>query len=86
MPTTGGAGGALGTIKGWAKVARVDDVRLYSTHSLRRTQAVELWECTRNPKLVMELLGQSGLSATHHYLGLDHDEALKAARRHRLLP
>lgn len=72
-------------VKRWAQVARVKDVMEYSTHSLRRTQAVELWLRTQNAKLVMELLGQKSLSATGYYLGLNQDEALNIARDHRLL-
>lgn len=72
-------------VKGWAKIARVKNLDRYSTHSLRRTQAVEVWLRTHNAKMVMELLGQSSLSATGFYLGLDKKEALKQARQHRLL-
>ncbi len=56
-----------------------------STHSLRRTQAVDLWQKTRNPKLIQELLGQASIAATTFYLELTKDEALNTARQHRLL-
>jgi len=67
-------------VKNWAKIARVKDVLEYSTHSLRRTKAIELWQRTRNPELIRQVLGQANLSATSHYLGINKKEAIDIAR------
>lgn len=68
-------------VKRWAKIACVQTVSEYSTHSLRRTKSVELWQRTQNPELIRQVLGQSNITATSHYLGLDKKQAIEAARQ-----
>lgn len=67
-------------VKDWARIAGVKDVGEYSTHSLRRTKAVELYQRTRNPELIRQVLGQTSVAATSHYLGLDKKQALDIAK------
>lgn len=68
-------------VKRWAKIACVKDVSEYSTHSLRRTKSVVLWLRTHNAELIRQVLGQSNITATSHYLGLDKKQAIETARK-----
>lgn len=67
-------------IKGWATAAKLDPHH-FSTHSLRRTKAAFVYQHTHNVEVVRQLLGQSSLSATSAYLGIDQHAALEMARR-----
>jgi integrase len=67
-------------VKGWAVYARLDPHH-FSTHSLRRTKAVFVYQQTHNVEAVRQLLGQSSLTATSAYLGIDQHAALEIARQ-----
>lgn len=66
-------------VKQWARILGLDTER-YGTHSLRRTKPAEVYRRTRDPEVARNLLGQRSLMATHHYLGIGHEEALERAR------
>jgi len=68
-------------VKRWAKIARVRDVSRFATHSLRRTKAAYIYEMTRNPEVVRQLLGHKSLSATSVYLDIDKAKAIAVARK-----
>ncbi len=68
-------------VKCWAKIARVKDVSRFATHSLRRTKAAYIYEMTRNPEVVRQLLGHKSLSATSAYLDIDKAKAIAVARK-----
>lgn len=68
-------------VKRWAKIARVKDVSRFATHSLRRTKAAYIYEMTRNPEVVRQLLGHKSLSATSAYLDIDKAKAIAVARK-----
>ena len=67
-------------VKKWAAMARLDPGR-YSTHSLRRTKAMLVYEQTGNVEAVRLLLGQGSTAATSHYLGVSRRDALELARK-----
>ena len=52
----------------------------YGAHSLRRTNAVLIYEKTNNPAVVMGILGHGSLTSTNYYLGIDQKKALDVAR------
>lgn len=62
-------------VKRWAQLLGLD-VRVYGTHSLRRTKPAEVYRKTGNAELARILLGQKSLLATHRYLGLEQEDAL----------
>lgn len=68
-------------VKRWAKIARVKDMSRFATHSLRRTKAAYIYEMTRNPEVVRQLLGHKSLSATSAYLDIDKAKAIAVARK-----
>lgn len=61
-------------VKGWCKVLGVD-ARDYATHTGRRTMATIVFNDTKDPKLVMNLLGQKDLGSTTSYIGTDKKES-----------
>ena len=67
-------------VKGWAASAKLDPQQ-FSTHSLRRTKAAFVYQQTHNVEAVRQLLGQSSLTATSAYLGIDQQAALEIARQ-----
>jgi integrase len=67
-------------VKGWAASAKLDPHH-FSTHSLRRTKAAFVYQQTHNVEAVRQLLGQSSLTATAAYLGIDQQAALEIARQ-----
>jgi integrase len=70
-------------VKGWAASAKLDPHH-FSTHSLRRTKATFVYQQTHNVEAVRQLLGQSSLTATSAYLGIDQQAALEIARQFEL--
>lgn len=79
FPLTRGAYAHL--VKDWCRLIGIKDLRNYSTHSLRRTRAVFIFKKTKDYEVVRNLLGHQGLTATHEYLGISKDQALKVAKR-----
>lgn len=67
-------------VKRWIRMARLD-TRFYSTHSLRRTKAAEIYATTGNVEAVRRLLGHSSVQATSAYLGVEDADALEIARK-----
>ena len=67
-------------VKRWAAYAKLDE-RKFSTHSLRRTKAALVYKHTHNVEVVRQLLGQSNVTATSAYLGVDKQDALEIAKR-----
>jgi integrase len=70
-------------VQGWAASAKLDPQQ-FSTHSLRRTKAAFVYQQTHNVEAVRQLLGQSSLTATSAYLGIDQQAALEIARQFEL--
>lgn len=70
-------------VKRWAAYAKLDG-RKFSTHSLRRTKAVVVYQHTHNVEAVRQLLGQSSVAATSAYLGIEQREALEIAKKFEL--
>lgn len=62
-------------VKQWASILNLD-YRDYATHSCRRTNAVIIFEKTKDLDLVRMLLGQESLDSTKHYIGGDQEKAL----------
>jgi integrase len=66
-------------VDNWCGMIRVDK-RLYSTHSLRRTKAAEIYRRTKNICAVQKLLGHAKITHTQEYLGINEGDALDLAR------
>lgn len=67
-------------VKRWAAHAKLDP-RKFSTHSLRRTKAILVYQHTHNVETVRQLLGQSSVAATSAYLSIDKRAALEIAKK-----
>lgn len=66
--------------KSWFEMAGLD-VRFYSTHSIRRTKAAEVYRQTHNLEAVRRLLGHGRNDVTSRYLGIDDEDALALAEK-----
>lgn len=66
-------------VKSWVRAIGLDPAD-YSTHSLRRSKAVMVYEETNKIDAVMCLLGHRNLSSTTFYLNTDRHDALEVAR------
>jgi integrase len=69
--------------KAWFEIAGLD-VRFYSTHSIRRTKAAEVYRQTHNMEAVRRLLGHQRNDVTSRYLGVDDEDALALAEKVRI--
>ena len=58
----------------------LDDVSSFSTHSLRKTKSSAIYQKTQSVEIVRRLLGQSSVTATSAYLGIEDSDALEVAR------
>ena len=58
----------------------LDDVSSFSTHSLRKTKSSVIYQKTQSVEIVRRLLGQSSVTATSAYLGIEDSDALELAR------
>ena len=58
----------------------LDDVSSFSTHSLRKTKSSVIYQKTQLVEIVRRLLGQSSVTATSSYLGIEDSDALEVAR------
>ena len=58
----------------------LDDVSSLSTHSLRKTKSSVIYQKTQSVEIVRRLLGQSSVTATSAYLGIEDSDALEVAR------
>ena len=56
------------------------DVSSLSTHSLRKTKSSVIYQKTQSVEIVRRLLGQSSVTATSAYLGIEDSDALEVAR------
>jgi len=70
-------------IKQWVKAIRLNP-NDYSTHSLRRTLPALIYQETNNIEAVRQLLGQSSVTATSHYLNVGQKASLEIARKFRI--
>jgi integrase len=57
------------------------DLRLFGTHSLRRTKATLIYRRTGNLRAVQLLLGHTKIESTVRYLGVEVDDALAIAEQ-----
>jgi integrase len=57
------------------------DLRLFGTHSLRRTKATLIYRRTGNLRAVQLLLGHTKIESTVRYLGIEVDDALAIAEQ-----
>lgn len=67
-------------VKGWVKLLGLPP-RHYSTHSLRRTRATQIYRETHNLKAVSVLLGHADTTVTSRYLGIEQEDALDLAEK-----
>jgi len=58
----------------------LDDVSSFSTHSLRKTKSSVIYQKTQSVEIVRRLLGQSSVTATSAYLGIEDSDAFELAR------
>ena len=58
----------------------LDDVSSFSMHSLRKTKSSVIYQKTQSVEIVRRLLGQSSVTATSAYLGIEDSDALEVAR------
>jgi len=70
-------------VKRWAEIARLDP-DAFSSHSLRRTKAAEIYRRTGNLEAVRQLLGHSNIGMTQRYLGVEQEDALRLAEQHEI--
>lgn len=70
-------------VKRWVGMLGLDP-KHYSTHSLRRTKAAELYRQTHNLKAVSILLGHTDTNVTSRYLGIEQADALDLADKVRI--
>lgn len=70
-------------IKSWTSAIGLDPSD-YSSHSLRRTKAVMVYDKTKNIEAVRHLLGHQRLSSTSAYLNTDQRKALSLAAEFQL--
>ena len=57
------------------------DLRVFGTHSLRRTKATLIYRRTGNLRAVQLLLGHTKIESTVRYLGIEVDDALAIAEQ-----
>ena len=57
------------------------DLRVFGTHSLRRTKATLIYRRTGNLRAVQLLLGHTKIESTVRYLGVEVDDALAIAEQ-----
>jgi len=67
-------------IKGWCRSIGMEDVSDISSHSMRKSKAVHLYNETKNVEAVRILLGQSSVTSTQHYLGVSESDASDLAK------
>ena len=67
-------------IKSWMKEIGVEDVSVFSSHSMRKTKASFLYSKTNNVEAVRRLLGHNSCTATSSYLGVEDSDATKLAK------
>ena len=58
----------------------LDDVSSFSMHSLRKTKSSVIYQKTQSVEIVRRLLGQSSVTATSTYFGIEDSDALEVAR------
>lgn len=66
--------------KEWFKAAGLNP-KFYSTHSIRRTKAAELYRQSHNLKAVSLLLGHRDTKVTEEYLGIYREDAVNLASK-----
>ena len=57
------------------------DSTAYGTHSLRRTNAAQIYRKTGNLRAVQLLLGRTKIESTVRYLGIEVDDALSLSEQ-----
>ncbi len=67
-------------VQDWVRSINLDPSG-YSTHSLRRTKAAEIYWKTGNLRAVQLLLGHTKVHSTVRYLGVDLEDVLSIAER-----
>ena len=67
-------------IKSWMVMIGVEDVSVFSSHSLRKTKASVLYNRTHNVEAVRRLLGHQSCAATSSYLGVEDSDATNLAK------
>ena len=58
-------------VKKWAKSIGIKNLRDYSSHSIRRTRAAEIYDKTQNMAALQIALGHKNMASTSYYLGVD---------------
>ena len=60
---------------------RTRSIRLWHTHTMRRTKATLIYRRTKNLRAVQLLLGHTRLESTVRYLGIEVDDALEISEQ-----
>ena len=68
-------------IKSWAVMLGLEPSE-YSTHSMRRSKAVQMYEQGEDIALISKLLGHKSIAVTVEYLGINQKKAEAASLRH----
>jgi integrase len=71
-------------IKGWCRSIGMEDVSDISSHSMRKSKAVHLYNETKNVEAVRILLGQKSVISTQHYLGVSESDASDLAKSYNI--
>jgi integrase len=67
-------------VHAWVASAGLDS-SAYSTHSMRRTKAAQIYRKTGNRRAVQLLLGHTKLESTVRYLGIEVDDAISISEQ-----
>ncbi|MGC4098042.1 MAG: tyrosine-type recombinase/integrase [Nitrospira sp.] len=70
-------------VKRWVSYADLNWKR-YSTHSMRRSKSVAIYQATKDLAACQHLLGHKNIGSTAYYLGMDQRKALSLARKIRI--
>lgn len=71
-------------IKAWAEMLGLEPGE-YSTHSIRRTKPVHMYENGEDIALISKLLGHKSIAVTIEYLGITQRKAEAASLRHPMM-
>ncbi len=71
-------------IKKWAEMLGLEPSE-YSTHSMRRSKAVQMHEGGEDIAIISKLLGHKSIAVTVEYLGITQKKAEAASLRHQMI-
>jgi len=71
-------------VKGWARFLHLSPEE-FSTHSMRRSKAVHMYQAGEDVALISKLLGHKSIAVTIEYLGINQAQAEAATLRHPMM-